>query len=42
MTKKRTIEEFEELANKVHNGKYTYHQDYMNNKKPILIKCSIH
>lgn len=39
MPKKRTVDEFEEQANKVHNGKYIYHQDYVNAHTILNITC---
>lgn len=38
----RTYEEFEEIASQVHNGKYTYHQDYVRGDDKVRITCPIH
>lgn len=37
-----TYEYFEKMANEVHGNKYTYHNDYVNNKTKVLITCPIH
>lgn len=42
MAKKKTYQEFEEQATKIHNGKYFYHQDYVNSTTKVLITCPIH
>lgn len=43
MAKKLTFKEFEERSNKIHNGKYTYHEDtYISTKKDTTITCPIH
>lgn len=39
---KKTVEQFESEASKVHNGKYIYHGDYDGNKKLIRVTCPIH
>jgi len=38
-TKKLTIEQFEELATKLHDGKYQYHHDYIDMFTKIKITC---
>ena len=43
MAKKLTFKEFEERSNKIHNGKYVYHEDtYISTKKNTTITCPIH
>ena len=37
-----TQEEFEKRANAVHNSKYTYNNDYVNDSTKIRITCPIH
>lgn len=37
-----TFEIFEEKANKKHNNKYIYHQDYLNSRTPVRITCPKH
>ena len=39
---KKTVEDFEEQAARVHNGFYVYHGDYNGNKKRIRITCPKH
>lgn len=39
---KKTAEQFEAEARKVHGDKYIYHGEYYGNKKPIRITCPIH
>lgn len=41
-TKKLTVDEFEKIANAIHNRKYTYHQDYVNMHSNVLVSCQIH
>lgn len=41
--KKMNNSEFVERANRVHNGRYSYHEcEFKNYKTPVLIKCRIH
>jgi hypothetical protein len=41
--KKRTLEEFIEISNNIHNNKYSYDNTiYINNLSGVIITCSIH
>ena len=42
MTKKIIPSEFFEKCSRVHNGKFTYHDDYVSMKTKIRITCPIH
>lgn len=42
MPKKLTSDEFFSRARIVHNGKYSYHDDFINTRSRILITCQIH
>ena len=40
---KRTKEDFIKIANKIHNGLYSYDEsEYINNETKILIRCPVH
>lgn len=39
---RKGYKQFEEEANKVHNGKYSYHKDYVNSHMKVIITCPIH
>lgn len=39
---RKSYKQFEEEANKVHDGKYSYHQDYVNSHTDVIITCPIH